>query len=89
MIGTTSRGVCKTCNPHMAQPPTLCSHACKAPAADSDVAFVNKPIWESYLAFVEEVGADAAFQTEDTGGLQGCCGRGAVFRCHVQARWLK
>lgn len=34
---------------------------------DTDVAYVNKPIWESFLAFLEEAGADAAFQAEETG----------------------
>ena len=31
------------------------------------MAFVNKPVWDSYLAFIDEVGADAAFQAERIG----------------------
>lgn len=42
-------------------PPACC-------AADSDVAFANKPVWDSYLAFIDEVGADGAFQAEHSVG---------------------
>ena len=79
-----AKGVCRTCKPLMAQRPAMCAHGCHAPAADTDVAYVNKPIWESFLAFLEEAGADAAFQAEETGGeLEWCCGRGlgAAFMC--------
>lgn len=50
--------------PHLCPP-----HCCRLPAADSDVAFVNKPVWDSFLAFIEEVGADAAFQAEQHIGV--------------------
>lgn len=33
-------------------------------SVDTDLAFTSKPVWESYLAFLEEGGADGAFMTE-------------------------
>ncbi|KAL4854738.1 hypothetical protein ACK3TF_004658 [Chlorella vulgaris] len=33
-------------------------------STDSDIVFLAKPVWPSYLAFIDEGGADAAFQTE-------------------------
>lgn len=43
-------------------PPLLTAHG--LPPADSDIVFLAKPVWPSYLAFINEGGADAAFQTE-------------------------
>lgn len=81
VTGARCEEPCEGCSMHTAQ--LACTHGSWAhpsphcmPAADSDVAFVNKPIWDSYLAFVEEAGADAAFQAEDTGAL---C---VVHSCH-------
>ncbi|EFN55055.1 hypothetical protein CHLNCDRAFT_52833 [Chlorella variabilis] len=33
-------------------------------STDSDISYFLKPVWESYMRFMEEAGADAAFQTE-------------------------
>lgn len=32
--------------------------------ADADVAYAPKPLWDSYLAFQEQAGADGAFMQE-------------------------
>jgi IMP cyclohydrolase len=32
-----------------------------------DVAYTAKPLWASYLAFMEQAAADGAFQKEDPG----------------------
>lgn len=43
-------------------PPCLSAHA------DSDVVFTVKPVWQSYLAYLEAGSADAAFQAEYSSG---------------------
>lgn len=48
--------------------PCSCMTAAPLPAADVDIAYTAKPLWESYLAFIEEAGADGAFQYESPGG---------------------
>ena len=35
---------------------------------DVDIAYTVKPVWDSYLAFMDQAGADGAFQHEDPGG---------------------
>ena len=40
--------------------------------ADSDISYVIKPAWASYLAFIDEAQADGAFQEE--WGLSECPG---------------
>lgn len=32
--------------------------------ADSDIAYSRKPVWESFLSYILEYGADGAFQAE-------------------------
>lgn len=64
---------------HMAGPHAL-PVACMSSAhltrlvvrADSDITYVIKPAWASYLAFIDEAQADGAFQEE--WGLSECQG---------------
>ena len=35
--------------------------------ADTDVAYTVKPVWDSYLAFIEQAQADGAWQQEGPG----------------------
>ena len=48
------------------QQPVLCYCApcCCCPRTDADIVYTVKPAWASYLAFIEEAQADAAFQVE-------------------------
>jgi hypothetical protein len=41
---------------------------CLAPAADVDIAYTTKPLWESYIRYIEDGGADGAIGQESSGG---------------------
>ena len=54
--------------------------------ADSDIAYAIKPAWASYLAFIDQVQADGAFQAEY--GMSACLPnkhQGALLRGGMQA----
>lgn len=79
LLGTSNRAP----TAHYRRPPRNCRHALaancpKPPAADVDIAYTAKPLWESYMAFIEEGSADGAFQYESPGGWRTCLGAASV-----------
>ena len=55
-----------------AEPVRACPRFVSLP--DVDIAYTVKPVWDTYLAFMDQAGADGAFQHEDPrwGCLAGC-----------------
>ncbi len=66
MLGPAWPGCCAPTAPKATLPTSLQRgfHPLLPGCADSDVAYTIKPAWASYIAFIDEVQADGAFQAE-------------------------